>query len=362
MEVNKIKKIILEEDTETFSMSKKIFEILPHVSIERGYNEERQGQFPSDMGKDLLHLIRYKGDFLKPCPGTKDYICCGYQILNIGTNCPLDCSYCILQSYFNRPHLRVFVNLEEELQKLIEIMEGDPHKIHRIGTGEFTDSLALDPIAGWTNILLPVFSGSSNAVLELKTKTCNINNLVNSKYRDRIIVSWSLSSPFISAREEKGAPVIKERIKAAQRCQSEGFIIGFHFDPLIFHEKWKDEYKRTLDLLNDNIDPKGIIWISMGSFRFIPDLKTIIRKRHKKSLVLKGEFIPGLDGKMRYFKQIRIELYSFMKENLEKWHEDLGLYLCMESDDIWEKALGFSPRSSKGLSDYLDNRVLRFFN
>ena len=94
----------------------------------------------------------------------------------------------------------------------------------------------------------------------------------------------------------------------------------------------------------------------------MPDLKKIIRKRHTRSLVLKGEFIPGLDGKMRYFKPIRIELYSFLKECLEKWHEDLGLYLCMESDDIWEKAFGFSPGSSRGLSDYLDSRVLRFFN
>ena len=122
--MSNIKKIILEEGAESFSTSKNILETLPHIPVERGYNEKRQGdlELPPDMGKEILHLIKYKGDFLKPCPGTKDYICCGYQILNIGTNCPLDCSYCILQSYVNRPHLRVFVNLEEELEKLIEFM------------------------------------------------------------------------------------------------------------------------------------------------------------------------------------------------------------------------------------------------
>ena len=50
-----------------------------------------------------------------------------------------------------------------------------------------------------------------------------------------------------------------------------------------------------------------------------------------------------------------------MRKALEEWEKDLGLYLCMESDDIWQKSLGWSPVNSAGLSDYLDNRVTKFF-
>ena len=174
-------------------------------------------------------------------------------------------------------------------------------------------------------------------------------------------MSWSLNSPYIVAREEHGAASLKKRLEAARQCQSEGFILGFHFDPLIPHPQWKQEYLKSLELMDKYIDPKRIIWISMGSFRYMPGLKQIIRRRHPKTCVLDVEFITGLDGKMRYFKPIRTDLYGFMRENMEKWHRDLGLYLCMESDDVWQKSMGWSPGSSAGLRGYLDRRVVEFF-
>ena len=114
-------------------------------------------------------------------------------------------------------------------------------------------------------------------------------------------------------------------------------------------------------MLQKYIDPKKVIWISMGCFRYIPTLKGIIRKRHPETHILDGEFVPGLDGKMRYFKPIRIEMYGFMAELLSGWHDDLGLYLCMESEEVWRKSLGWSPKESSELSDYLDHRVIKFF-
>jgi spore photoproduct lyase len=130
---------------------------------------------------------------------------------------------------------------------------------------------------------------------------------------------------------------------------------------MIQHPNWKAGYLKTLDMLDDMIDPKGIIWMSLGTLRFMPLLKTIIRKRHPGTHILDGEFVPGLDGKMRYFKPIRIDMVAFMREMLEKWHRDLGLYLCMESDEVWRKGFGWSPGASDGLAHYLDGRVKRFF-
>ena len=360
-----INKVILEDDQVLLNNKIRMLPELSnavdkeHEETERGEGAKESGSFY--MGKDVLHLLSYKGEFLKPCPGTREYICCGYQILNVGTNCPLNCSYCILQYYFNNPHLRVHANLADELPRLLETIDSQPESIFRVGTGEFTDSLALDPIARWTELLVPAFSKRKNAVLELKTKTTHINGLLSVRERDRIIVSWSLNSPFICAREEHGAASIEKRLKAARRCQAEGFKIGFHFDPLIFHDNWKEQYARTVDLMTRYVDPETIIWISFGSFRFMPGLKPVLRKRHPGTCILNGEFVMGLDGKMRYFKPMRIEMYAFMKEQLTKWHPDLGLYLCMESDEIWEKGMGWSPRESSGLSRYLDERVKKIF-
>ncbi len=354
-----IQKVIVEEGIQQRPMARKIMERIPNG---RSFTESPEPFKKGNMGKDRLHLLSHRGEFLKPCPGTKEYICCGYQILNVATNCPLDCSYCILQSYFlNQPNLRIHVNLEEQIPEIMSLIDRNPEQIFRVGTGEFADSLALDPLTRWTEILMGPFSKRKNAVLEFKTKTNRIQGLISSPYRDRIIVSWSLNSPLISATEEKGAATLKQRLEAARQCQGEGFAVSFHFDPLIPHKDWREGYLRTIDLMDRYLKTTGIIWISMGSLRFMPDLKPIIYKRHPKTAILDGEFITGLDGKVRYFKPIRIELYQFMRQNLEKWHADAGLYLCMESDEIWRKSMGWSPEDSNGLKGFLDGRVRRIF-
>ncbi len=357
-----VHRILVEMGAYGYSLTEDILRRLHPLPVEVTDPEiNPAGHNPLNMDKKTLRLIPFKGEFLKPCPGTRGYICCGYQILNVGTNCPMDCSYCILQAYFNQPSLRVFVNLEKELDHIGQSIDGQSDRIFRIGTGEFTDSLALDHITGWSKILLKFFSGRTNAVLELKTKTDQIDGLISSRFRDRIIVSWSLNSKEIVSREEHGASSIKKRLQAAKKCQEEGFVIGFHFDPLVQYPEWKAGYLKTLELMDKYVNPKGIIWISLGCLRYIPALKPIIRKRHPDTRILNGEFIPGLDGKMRYFKPIRMEIYSFMKDHIQEWREDTGLYLCMESDEMWRKSIGWSPWDSEGLSGYLDSRVLKFF-
>jgi len=273
----------------------------------------------------------------------------------------MNCSYCILQAYFNQPSLRVFANLKEQLNYIASLLDSTPHKIHRIGTGEFTDSLALDPITGWSQLLIPFFAERKNAVLELKTKTDRIDGVLSSGLRERIIISWSLNSPYIASKEEHGAPAIKKRLAAARKCQTEGYAVGFHFDPLVEHQNWQDGYRKTLDLMDKFIDPRGVVWISLGCLRYMPILKPIIRERHPGTHILDGEFVPGLDGKMRYFKPIRIDLYTFVGEMLKQWSRDPAVYLCMESDGVWRESLGWSPVDSRGLSDYLDQKVAKFF-
>jgi len=359
---NDFKEVVVAPGAEHHDLAARVLRRIP-PALRRTADGEgaggRAGAF--DMGKETLHLLPHKGLFLKPCPGTRGYICCGYRILHVATNCPMDCSYCILQAYFNQPHLRVFANLEEELQSILRDLDDSPDTVFRIGTGEFTDSLALDPLIGWSELLVPEFSRRKNVILELKTKTAQVEHLLALPHRDRLVVSWSLNSPMIASREEHGAATLKQRMEAARRCQREGFVLGFHFDPLIHHPGWEEGYGRTLDMLDRYIDPARIIWISLGAFRYMPSLKPIILQRHPRSCVLDGEFIMGLDRKMRYVKPIRIDLYARVWEGLNRWYGGRGLYLCMESDDVWRKSLGWSPETSEGLGIYLDERCRTIF-
>ena len=354
----KIRRILIERGAKNDSLVQHILSKLPKTPIENVEPDELAlREDIEEMDKESLRLIHFSGDFIKPCPGTKRYICCGYKILNVGINCPMDCSYCFLQSYVNQPSLRIFTNLEDKLNVIGEFIDSVPDRIFRIGTGEFTDSLALDYFTGWTRFLLPFFSNRKNCILELKTKTSFIKGLINSSYRERIVIAWSLNTHRIITNEEHKTANLKSRILAARECQKAGFVLAFHFDPLINYKGWADEYEEIVQLLERYIDPESIIWISIGSFRYMPELKLAIKKRYPGLNIFDGEFVKCPDGKFRYFKPIRVEMYANLSERLKKWYNDLGIYLCMESDDVWRQSFGWSPKNSANLSKYLDNRV-----
>jgi spore photoproduct lyase len=359
MEQFKILRILIERGAEGDPIAQRLRAKLPAVPIESVSPDDLALTDDIDeLDKQSLRMIHFNGDFLKPCPGTRRYICCGYQILHVGINCPMDCSYCFLQSYLNQPSLRIFSNLEENLDAIGSTIDSHPDRIFRIGTGEFTDSLALDYLTGWTDRLLPFTSSKKNCIVELKTKTTYVENLLRKRdVGQRIVVAWSLNTPRVITHEERNTASLESRILAARRCQKAGFVVAFHFDPLIHYPGWREEYEEVIQLMERRIDPESIIWISLGSFRYMPPLKWAIKRRFPRTKIFDGEFIQGLDGKLRYFKPIRTEMYASLSERLGKWHHDLGIYLCMESDDVWGQSLGWSPRTSTHLSSYLDNRV-----
>src|SRR5690606_32927262 len=141
-------------------------------------------------GKQSLLLTRNQGPFLRQCPGTREYICCGYNILNFATYCTMDCAYCILQSYFHPPVLQYFVN-QYKLWKELDHALPQPRTL-RVGTGEFTDSLILEPWSDLTPKLIDRFANQTHAILELKTKTTAIDRLEGLRHHRKTIISWSL--------------------------------------------------------------------------------------------------------------------------------------------------------------------------
>jgi hypothetical protein len=60
---------------------------------------------------------------------------------------------------------------------------------------------------------------------------------------------------------------------------------------------------------------------------------------------------------MRYFKPIRIEMYGKLIGWIRHFSTDVSVYLCMESSEVWEKALGFAP----AFAHDLNNRLARFW-
>jgi spore photoproduct lyase len=314
-------------------------------------------QDPIKKGKEVLYLTQNKGAFIKNCPGTREYRCCDYHILHIGTFCHMDCSYCIMQSYFHPPVLQYFVNHEDLFSELDHLFARQ--SVCRIGTGEYTDSLIWDIWTDLSQELIPRFADQDFAILELKSKTSAIDKLKTLRHRRKTIASWSLNTPDVIGSEERSTATLSARLRAATRCETWGYPLAFHFDPMLIYNGCDEDYREIVHQIFSHVAAENIVWISLGTFRFMPSLKPIIQRRFPESKIVYGEFVPGLDGKMRYFKPLRIRLYQKMVTWLRECAPDAAIYLCMEDDEVWHKSLGFVPAEHGGLQRMLDESAVR---
>jgi spore photoproduct lyase len=361
-----IERIYLDEKAEKDSVSETILKALPNIPVEIVQDKRSLIRHFSSMpdpigiGKRHLFVTHFYGRRLKPCPGTSNHICCGYYVINSVTNCPMDCSYCVLQGYLNNPFLTLYTNWDDLLQEINDFLSIDRQSLLRLGTGELSDSLALESIFPFSQFLIPFFAERNNGILELKTKSANVDSLLPLNHRGKTVVSWSLNPPKMIEREERRTAPLGERIRAARKCQEKGYPLGFHFDPFLYQEGWEKEYQETIRQLFKQIDPKRVLWISLGGFRYPPHLKAIAEERFPKTEVFLGELFPGRDAKFRYLREIRTEMYQKMVKWLKEVHPDLFIYLCMESKEVWEKVFGRAPENSRHLNQMFEERVKKF--
>lgn len=346
--------IYIEKEIKDLKYTQHILSKFPKVKKEiiEDINKliKSQNNIIYDKSNQPLLLAKQRGRFLEKCPGTKEHICCNYYTLNIAVGCPFDCTYCFLQSYTNNPFYTVYVNIED---MLAEITQKIPvNKKIRIGTGEFTDSLALEEFTDFAKTYVPlILKDNPNIILELKTKSANIDWLNNIGFQNQLVIAWSVNPEIIVKNEEKYSDTINARIKAAKTAIDLGYKIALHFDPIIYRGYWEDEYKQVIELLKENLDPKKIYWLSLGILRFTPTLKPIVEKKFPESKIIYGEFFPGKDKKMRYPEPIRIRIYQKMLTWLKAWDKAIPVYFCMETSEVWQKVMGGHPQEANELKN-----------
>lgn len=300
----------------------------------------------------MVQYKKQKGQFIKHCPCSPGAIPCGYYNMNLHTGCPFDCSYCILQSYLESKTPVFFTNLDRVEKELKILKETHPHL--RIGTGELTDSLAYDTETQYSQKILRILEKFPDIIFEFKTKSTNIMNLmVHPKVLKNVVIAWSVNPEKIIKSEEYGTPGLKQRLEAMQAVQSRGYKIGIHFDPIIVIKNWEMHYEKLVLQMREYVDPASVSWWSLGALRFPYSLREHIFS-HKESKLFGGELVHGFDGKYRYFKPLRIELFRFISEKIfRNISKDIPLYLCMEDRDTWKEILPDIEPDEQFINKYL---------
>ena len=333
------RRVLVEEAVRGAPVVERLRRLFPSAALEpiHSYKEYRQSR-PFTLRdyhqrRELLVVVQERFDFCLPCPCTPGAVGCGYQILNIGYGCPYDCSYCFLQGYTNAPGLVIPGNLDDFFTAIQSAPAG-----RRFGSGQFTDSLAMDHITGFSSQIISFFAQHPQWTFEFKTKSNRIQHLLEQEAPANVLVGWSVNPDEISAVIEGGACSPAERLEAAGQCAAAGYGLTFHLDPIVLVPDWQELYANLIRRIYERFTPGQIIWISLGTLRMTTRLRQAIESRFPHDPCLDAELIPGYDGKLRYPDEKRVEVYRHLLREIRKYDPVVRPYLCMEHPAIWDGA------------------------
>lgn len=313
-------------------------------------------------GKRRMVVMRRRTPFVMSCPaGSARFACCGYLVMVLASNCPMDCSYCFLQEFVaDNPGFQIYSNFADAFEELERIAHRAPDRHFRIGTGELADSLAFDTMTGLSRELIAYFAEREKLTLELKTKTDEIGNLLDSDPRGRVLVSWTLSPEKVWRTSEHRTAPPAARIDAARRVLEAGYRVAFHFDPVIAYVDAEREYAELLDHLFEVIAPEKIAFFSIGGLRMTPGLRAAARRRWPRDPMLLDEHVLADDGRLRTFTPLRLKLYRIIADRFERAGVKVPGYLCMEAASVHERVFGAAPASPATIGERLARERERF--
>jgi spore photoproduct lyase len=312
-------------------------------------------------GKKHLHFRSKKGKSLSICASLNDsYICCNVHVLNTVSNCPYSCSYCFLQNYLTNTTTQVTSDIESVLNEIEQYISQEPNRLFRIGNWELGDSLALEKVTNQASKLIQGFAKFPNAILDLRTKSDQVDTILKLKHQGKTAVGWTLNPKAIIQTEEKGTASLDKRLLAMKKVADAGYLVCIHLDPIIYYQNWQKDYTELINKIFQFVPASRIGWISMGSFRFNPEMKKKMETNFPSTKLTSTEMILGKDGKVRYVKPIRTKLYKYIYNLIQKQSKNkIFVHLCMERWDMWEKVFGYYPKSIEHLEEMFTNHLLK---
>lgn len=291
---------------------------------------------PHDHKLQLVAEEREGKNVFGMCPvASEETVCCNLRTIDAVESCGFGCSYCTIQTFYGDR-----VVFDSRLREKLQGIDLDPDRFYHIGTGQSSDSLIWGNREGLLDALFHFARSRPNVLLELKTKSKNVDYLLQNDVPRNVVVSWSLSTPTLIANEEHFTASLEERLTAARRFADSGGRVAFHFHPIIHYDEWAEDYRDVVDRVLSGFDPSEVLFLSFGSLTFIKPVVKAIRRRAWESKILQAELVPTAKGKLSYPEELKKELFSHLYGLFQPWHSKVFMYLCMEEARFWTSTFG----------------------
>lgn len=306
---------------------------VPHNRIELGTPDLTAAHY---RGKQTLVLavyqsaVRLSSEEGNTCPNYWHFSPYGF--------CPFDCSYCYLAGTPGvrfSPTVKVYLNLGE-------IIDGIDKAARRLATptafylGKLQDGLALDPLTGYSRVLVPFFANHPYARMTLLTKSAEVDNLLDLDHRGHTILSWSVNPPEVVARFEPKTPSIDDRFAAMHKCADSGYPVRAIIMPVVPIDDWESHYARFLERLLASA-PLARITIggicSYSSAKALMEHKIGITNQITRAMSITHD--ANGDGRMRYPGSLRVRMFRLLIDTIRTHAPALDIALCLEDPQVF---------------------------
>lgn len=200
--------------------------------------------------------------------------------------------------------------------------------------GKLQDPLALDPLTAYATVLVPFFASHPFARLTLLTKSANVDNLLGLNHQGHTILSWSINPPEICNLFEENVLSIDQRLEAMHRVASAGYPVRVVMMPIIPVEGWYDIYRSfTIRLL----ETVPIERLTIGGICIYRGARQLMERKIGMDNPISNnlDHQKAGDGRERYPREFRQDMYSCIIETAKIMRLDLELALCLEEQTVW---------------------------
>ena len=243
-----------------------------------------------------------------------------YLVPYTSSGCSAMCIYCYLVCNYNKcSYMRLFVNREQMLEKLIKTSEKDSKDL-TFEIGSNSDLILENEITNnlvWT---IENFANSKKGLLTFPTKFHMVDPILNIKGIDRIIPRVSVNPNEIIKHIEYGTSSLDKRIEAINKLKKAGYKVGILIAPIILLDGYEKMYEELLITLNNKLckEAKKDVFFEM-IFMTYSYVHNAINKEaflNQKYEIYNKDIMTGR-GKGKYSYKLPI------KENAKKYMLDL---------------------------------------
>lgn len=323
----KPKALYCERNIENYVLGRELLEKysdVPKVIIDNHNNIEemrkkQNSEFP-DMKRNLIIGTRKTHKFVENHK-TSDFL-----VPYTSSGCIAMCMYCYLVCNYNKcAYLRLFVNREEMLDKIIKTAEKSEKNL-TFEIGSNSDLILENTITNnlvWT---IKNFASTKKGMLTLPTKFDMVDSILPLNHNRKIVIRMSVNPEEIINKVEFGTSKLDKRVQAINKLADADYKIGILIAPVIFVDNWKKLYSDLIKYLYENLNEKvkkevffEIIFMTYSYVHRAINLEAFpnaIDLFNKELMTGRGR------GKYMYKENIKNEGEKFFREEMLKYFKN----------------------------------------